>query len=125
MISQVRCLSPSASTLAETLQLDAGHGRDYLSRSAQIDKGAVCDQQGTVTRIAVIDPPAADSADVLRCTSASIEGGPDGHTGDDTAAAMDGVIMDRGRGVQNMMAGGDAGQHTTQVNNTLPAHNPG
>jgi len=51
--------------MAETLQLEARHGRDYLSRSAHIDKRAVCNQQGTVMRIAVIDPPAADSADVL------------------------------------------------------------
>ena len=29
-------------------------------------------------------------------------------------------LWDRGRGVQNMMAGGDAGQHKTQVNNALP-----
>jgi len=84
--------------MAETLQLEARHGRDYLSRSAHIDKRAVCNQQGTVMRIAVIDPPAADSADVLRCTSIRIEGGPHGHTQDDTAAAMDGEIMGSGEG---------------------------
>jgi hypothetical protein len=107
--------------MTETLQLEATPGRDYLSRSAQIDKGAVGNQQETVTKIAVIDPNATDNVNALRCTSTRIEDGPDGYTEDDTASAMGSEILASGEGgLQNIMASGDAGQHTTQVNKTLP-----
>jgi len=45
----------------------------------------------------------------------------DAHTEDDTAVAMEGKIMNQGQeGEQNRMAGGGAGQHTTQTSTTLP-----
>jgi len=100
-----RCFTPWANSVVETLQLEATHGRDNLSCSAQINKETVCAQHGAVTRMAVTDPPAADSAAVSRCTSTRIEGGPDGHMEDDTA--MDGEIMGSGKeGMQNMMVVG-------------------
>ena len=69
----------------------------------------------------MIDQPAADNVNTLRCTSTRIEDRPDGYMEDDNASAMGGEINgSRERGVQNMMVGGDAGQHTTQVNKTLP-----
>jgi len=86
---------------------EATHGRDNLSCSAQINKEAVCAQHGAVTRMAVTDSPAADSADVSRCTSTRIEGGQNGHMEDDTAVAMDGEIMGSGKeGMQNMIVVG-------------------
>jgi len=83
-----RCLPPSASTMAETPQLEAAYSRDYQSRSAPIEKVDACNKQGTKAR---------------------------GHL------AMQNEIMSQGEeGVQNRMADGDAGQHTTQASETLP-----
>ena len=102
--------------MVETLQLEATHGRDNLLCSAQINKGVVCAQHGAVTRTAVTDPPAAGSANVSRCTSTRIEGGPDGHMEDDTAIAMDGEITGSGKeGMQNMMVVGIPRRYEQQV----------
>jgi len=77
-----------ASTMAETLQLEAAYSRDYQSRSAPIEEVDACNKQGTRAR---------------------------GHL------AMQNEIMSQGKeGVQNRMADGDAGQHTTQASATLP-----
>jgi len=116
-----RCISPLTSNKAETMQLETTHGRDYPLKSAHINKKAACNKEGTVTRIATIDPSAADSVEALRCTSARNEDSPDARAEDDMAVAMEGEIMSQGgEGVQNRMAGGGAGQHTTQVIETLP-----
>ena len=87
--------------------------RDYPSKSAHIDERAACNKQGTVTRIATIDLSTADNVEALRCTSARNEDSPDARAENDTAVAMEGEIM-------SQMAGGGAGQHTTQANETLP-----
>ena len=88
--------------MAETMQSETTHSRDYPSKSAHFDEGAACNKQGTVTRIATIDLSAADSVEELRCTFARIEDSPDAHTEDDMAVAMEGEIMGQGEGgVQN------------------------
>ena len=48
-----RCITSSASIETETLQLKATRGGDDLSCSTDINKDAVCAQQGALTRIAV------------------------------------------------------------------------
>jgi len=107
--------------MAEMVQSETTHGRNYPSKSAHINAGAACNKQGTVTRIATIDLPAADSVEALRCTSARIEDSLDAYTEDYMAVAMEGEIMSQGEeGEQNRMAGGGAGQHTTQASETLP-----
>jgi len=97
--------------MVETMQLEATHDdMEYPSRSAHIDEGTACNKQGTVTRITAIDLSAADSVEALKCTSARIEESTDAHTEDDTAVAMEGEIMGQWEGgVQNRIAGGDAG----------------
>jgi len=69
--------------MAETLQLEAAHSRDYPSRSAQIDKVDACNKQGTKARWRL--------------------------------AMQNEIMRQGGEGVQNRMAGGGAGQNTTQV----------
>jgi len=116
-----RCIPPSASNMAEMMQSETTHGRNHQSNSAHIEEGAVCNKQGTVTRMATVDLHAADSVEALRYTSDTIEDSLDARPEDDTAVAMEGEIMSQGEeGEQNRIAGGGAGQHTTQASKTLP-----
>ena len=113
--------APSASNMSEMMQSETTHGRNHPSTSAHIEEGAVCNKQGTVTRMATVDLHAADSVEALRHTFDRIEDSLDARAEDDTAVAMEGKIMGQGEeGEQNRMAGGGAGQHTTQASKTLP-----
>ena len=95
-------------------QSETIHGMNYLSNSAHIKEGAVCNKQGTVTRMATVDLHTADSVEALRYTSDRIEDSLDARAEDDTAVAMEGEIMSQGEeGEQSRMTGGGAGQHTT------------
>jgi len=100
--------------MAEMMQSETTHGMNHPLNSAHIEEGAVCNKQGTVTRMATVDLHFADSVEALRYTSDRIEDSLGARAEDDTAVAMEGEIMSQGEeGEQNRMVGGGAEQHTT------------
>jgi len=90
---------------------------NFPSNSVHIKEGAVCNKQGTVTRMTMVDLHTG----ALRCISDRIEDSLGARVEDDTVVAMEVEIMSQGEeGEKNRIAGGGAGQHTTQVSKTLP-----